>query len=159
MIQVIALMVPLLTGSVVDIKPSSVPMTGYVQQWVWRRVDYDGRYWFQCYDLMMHAKKTLHNDTSRGSWTAMRTWKTWAGFEGWTRNYPWILTPPPKPWSIIFIDVWHIKWHVAVVYKSTPYSVTIIEQNGWRGSATGKWTDAIRVKTIGYDEVLWWFSK
>lgn len=159
MLQVLALVTPLLTGGVITEKPSSAPVAAYVQKRTGKRVDYDGVYGFQCYDLMMHFKSTVYWNKVRGAGTALQTWKTGKGLEGWTRYSPWIQTAPPTPWSIIFIDVNHRKWHVWIVVSSTSTSVTVLEQNWGISSATWKWKDAIRQKVFSYKDILWWYSR
>lgn len=159
MLQVIAFIAPLLTGGVITQKPSSAPVVEYVQHMQGKRIDYDGAYWYQCYDLMMHFKRAVYWEKERWAWTALKTRQSWKWFETWTRYKPWILTSPPKPGSIIFIDVNHRKWHVWVVVDSNTTSVTVLEQNGWYGKWKWQWKDAIRKRVFNYADILWWYSK
>jgi len=66
----------------------------------------------------------------------------------------------PSPGSLIFF-----KWnnfskygHVAVVVSATVNEVVVLEQNGWAGTGSWEWTDAIRLNTYGYSQVQWWMT-
>jgi hypothetical protein len=110
--------------------------------------------WISTYECVGWSKKYCEE----AHWI---TWLSFGGsaFNGW--GWQWNLDK-------FFTKVWHPKqgdlaffnktptnpyWHVAVVNDTT----TICEQNWWKGSWTGLWSDAIRISKPPLN-VLWYMT-
>lgn len=162
MIQLIAILAPLMTGYVE--KPinvdSAVVAVNYIESMQWKRVDYDWAYAFQCIDWAQKYISVVHAKNIRQIGSAWNWRRTWKWFEWWSRRKPWITTPPPLPGDIIFMDIsWHTKWHVWVVVSATDQYVIVSEQN-WAGG-NGQWLgwDSIKLHKRYYNVVLWRYTK
>ena len=61
----------------------------------------------------------------------------------------------PKPWDIIIFSIPKATGHIAVVAWATSWvnSITIFEQNAWKWSTTGLWSDACRIRKVTYANV------
>lgn len=164
MIQLIAIITPLLTGYTTIEKPlepnSVIVAVNYIQSMVGKRIDYDNSYGYQCVDWAQKYISEIHSKNIKQIWTAWNWWKKWIWFEWWTRKKPGINTAPPKSGDIIFMDIsGHTKWHVGVVVSATDEYVMVSEQNWWDGKANWRGKNAISVHKRYYNIVLWWFTK
>lgn len=119
----------------------------YIDKLIWTRHDEDWVYGYQCVDFAREVAQHLwYPIASYGD-----AYKIWLqGSAGYEKKIPWSYIP--LPWDIIF------SWptpknkagHIMIAdIGCTMARYNIIDQNGWRGSWTGKWVDAItrRMKT------------
>jgi len=134
----------------------------FINKYRWQSVSND--YWAQCVLLVKtFSKEVLWINLWYFWWSAINGWYNKSDtFKSnlWDKipNTPeWV----PELWSIIFF-----KWqwfsqqygHVAVVSEADVNRVTVIEQNGWAGTWSWLWDDAIRTHTYSYSWVVGWMS-
>lgn len=116
----------------------------YKQKMLWKRVDYDKGYSYQCVDLFKdYADKVF----------GIRFWKTWNANQIRTNKYKIFDkrrkkingTLDIRQWDIIIALIWKY-WHIAVI--DDPSIGSVIEQNGsWKNSWNWLGANAIRLHT------------
>ena len=130
---------------------------------IWKRIDVDNAYWYQCTDLAKDYYKEVYWITLPSFWGCAFNgyFADWKWFERIENSINWV----PPQWALLFFTVpQKIKWkainygHVAVVDHADTNTVTVIEQNAWTGNWSWLWSDAIRIHTYNYikPKVLWW---
>lgn len=123
-------------------------------KWLWKKIDYDWIYGFQCIDLIKQYTKEVHWIelwTFGGS--VINGWKTSSPIKD--KPYTKILNTPdfvPIEWDIIIFNktTSNPYWHIGIVNNATNKNVIILEQNGWKGSSTWILVDAIRLHSYDY---------
>ena len=102
---------------------------------VWKRVDFDNAYWYQCVDYARWYAKDIQNPIWVFWGSAYNWYSSWLPFKNtkWKKvEYSKGKIPPVG--AIIFFDKtkWNwFNWHVAVVTKATVDKVIFIWQNQW----------------------------
>lgn len=137
-------------------------MLNSMKEMLWKRVDYDFAYWYQCVDYVRWYARSIGHPIGLFSGSAYNWFKT----ESPIKKTKWkkiVYTKNNKPsvWDIVFFDKsptnWNY-WHVAVVHSVSEKSMIVIEQNGWKWDGSWIGTDSIRSKSYTYDNVIWWFT-
>jgi len=128
-----------------------------------KKVDFDGARGFQCSDLARQRLK------ERDQIQYKPLGDKWVKYIALNPDYylpkPLTrvkneITKPnqiPKRWDIVILNIPSKTWHIAIVTWATPWvnSLTIFEQNAWKWSGTWEGSDACRLRTITYKNVLW----
>lgn len=125
--------------------------TRYAEQW----------YWYECVALVKHRTKAiLWLSLSSFWWSAINWWITGSPFNKKRKRIINSPTNFPKENDVIFFrkTPTNQRWHVACVIKADINTITVCEQNWGKWTWTWLWTDAIRVKTYKYTDVLWRFT-
>ena len=130
------------------------PYKNFVNKRLWKRVDYDGRYWFQCTDLAkLYIDEGLEFGKIGALWNAKDMpnnpfFSSWEKIKG-TKNL--------MQGDIIIRSQWQYG-HVAVVDHILNGKVYVLEQNGsGKDSGSGLGANAIRIQPYNlsfYDTVL-----
>lgn len=131
-----------------------------IREWTGKRVDNDGyplngKYQCQDWNRFYNNLRKRPITTYADAYDMYMKWlgDNWIKIEKAPLNYP-------QEWDVIF---WGKSWgggygHVAIANKyCNPVLLRGSEQNGWRGSGTGLWDDAIRNFWRNYDWVVWWY--
>ena len=130
------------------------PYKNFVNKRRWKRVDYDGAYWFQCADL---AKLYIDEGLEFGKIGALGNAKdmpkspffaNWEKIKGMNNL---------MQGDIIIRSQWPYG-HVAIVDHVLNWKVYVLEQNGsGKNSGSGIWANAIRIQAYRldfYDTIL-----
>lgn len=130
------------------------PYKDFVQKRRWKRVDYDGAYWFQCADL---AKLYIDEGLEFGKIGALGNAKDMPKspfFANWEK----IKGMNNLMQGDIIIRSQGQYGHVAVVDHILNGKVYVLEQNGsGKDSGSGIWANAIRIQAYNlsfYDTIL-----
>lgn len=128
------------------------PYVDFKNKRLWKRVDYDNKYGYQCVDLIkQYADEVL------------KMWRIWA--IGNAKDVPngsfwkkfmkiWISLENVMQWDIIVRTVWTY-WHIAIVDHVLWKKVYVLEQNwSWKNSWDGVGLNAIRVQAYNLN----WFQ-
>lgn len=115
---------------------------------LWKYVDMDGYYWFQCVDLIRHYCRSVHN-YNMGRLPSAKDANLQTTFPGWMELRVWV--DDFRRWDIIV--TWatpeNRHWHIAIVHKQLKDGIEILEQNG---SGRNSWKvspgNEIRVRKI-----------
>lgn len=129
----------------------------FVKKYLWKTIDNDKAYWFQCVDLThTYCKEVLWIDHPAGNaydlWLKERTW--YIKIANTLNNYP-------KQWDIIIFSPTKQNkyWHIAIVDNWNEMNVWVLEQNAWSGNWDGKWLNKVRLSIYNYitPKVAWRF--
>lgn len=120
------------------------------------QVDFDGKFEFQCVDLMRDYARYAEYPPITTYGNAYDLWIKWLG-SNYTRVYNTISAVPPV-WAIIFWKQWKYG-HVAIAWRANILWVEVLEQNGWSGNWDWEWTNAIRIRKDFYKNCVGWFIK
>ena len=118
------------------------PYKEFKDKWLWKRIDYDRAYWYQCVDLIkQYADECLWMWKIWAIWNAkdVPNWGFWKKFTKivWMNDI--------MQWDII-VKTNSKYWHIAVVDRVVWDKIYVLEQNGsWKNSGSGAWDNAIRV--------------
>ena len=118
------------------------PYKEFKDKWLWKRIDYDRAYWYQCVDLIkQYADECLWMWKIWAIWNAkdVPNWSFWKKFTKivWMNDI--------MQWDII-VKTNSKYWHIAVVDRVVWDKIYVLEQNGsWKNSGSGTWDNAIRV--------------
>ena len=131
---------------------------------LWRCIDFDKMYWYQCVDLVKQYAKEIY-------WVRLSTfgWSAYTWFENksltfdskWKKveHFKWNI---PIAWDLIFWKPikWNPYWHVAIAWIwSTTEKLVILEQNyvSWRSSHFWKWNwpASITERVRDYKDFSW----
>lgn len=130
------------------------PYKNFAQKRRWKRVDYDGGYWFQCTDL---AKQYIDEGLEFGKIGALGNAKDMPKspfFANWEK----IKGTKNLMQGDIIIRSQGQYGHVAIVDHVLNWKVYVLEQNGsGKDSGSGIWANAIRIQAYRldfYDTVL-----
>ena len=130
------------------------PYKNFVNKRLWKRVDYDGAYWFQCADL---AKLYIDEGLEFGKIGALGNAKDMPKSPFFT-NREKIKGMKNLMQGDIIIRSQGKYWHVAVVDHILNGKVYVLEQNGsGKDSGSGLGANAIRIQPYRldfYDTVL-----
>ncbi len=149
----------------------------YKSLWLWRRINYDWVFWFQCVDLARdYATRVMWLPSKPFWWTAYKWWVRrntvfpWKKFVEWfSANIPVgsivifkpnVLVETKKPWILNLF--WRktrftYAWHVAIVdYIDNDWVIRVLEQNG-KWTWTWVWDDAIRLMWYKWKNSVAWF--
>lgn len=116
------------------------------------RIDYDGAYQYQCVDLVRHFTVT-NKYPKMNRWNAIDIWRSGVGI--WYKIVKNSRFNYPPVGALVFWWGWKY-WHVAIAWRCNPLWLNVLEQNGWRGSSTWTWDDAIRHVSKSYNKILGW---
>lgn len=121
----------------------------YKKKMLWKRVDYDSAYWFQCVDLFKDfARQVLGIAYWRtGNAKEIRTNKYKVFGKGW-KQIKW--TKDLKEGDIIVRWV-GTYWHIAIVDTNTDY---VLEQN-WSGKNSGNGLGPNAIRLQKYSKAFW----
>ena len=129
------------------------PYKTFKEKRLWKRIDYDRTYGYQCVDLIkQYADEVLWLGKIWAIWNANKvqnssTFKSFSKL--WVKNL--------MQWDIIIRTRWKYG-HIAIVDHIWNWRVYVLEQNwSWKNSWNGLWDNAIRVKDYPinwYDVVL-----
>lgn len=134
----------------------------FMNKWLWKRIDYDwGAFGYQCNDLTRQRLKELWLPQYKAlgnngcKLIALRPDKYIVKPLEWEKNDIRKPNQIPKPWDIIIFSIPKATGHIAVVAWATSWvnSITIFEQNAWKWSTTGLWSDACRIRKVTYANV------
>ena len=131
------------------------PYTDFRNEWLGKRIDYNGAYAYQCVDLaklyldkVVWLGKIWHLGDARGVPNNCLFAKGWEIIKG---------TNDLMQWDII-VRTKGQYGHIAIVDHIHNGKVYVLEQNGsWKNSGNGIWPNAIRVQPYSfswYDTVL-----
>lgn len=118
------------------------PYKEFKDKWLWKRIDYDKAYWYQCVDLIkQYADECLWMWKIWAIWNAkdVPNWSFWKKFTKivWMNDI--------MQWDII-VKTNSKYWHIAIVDRVVWDKIYVLEQNGsWKSSGSGTWANAIRV--------------
>lgn len=133
----------------------------YVCAALWEKVDYDRAYQYQCVDFVRKYAELFFEKIGTFSWSALNGRKTGKPFGKKRKKVENSDDAIPPQGAIMFFDKTKENpyWHVAVSHLSNAKRVTVLEQNGGKGTGTGTWTDAVRLQTYDYitPKCLGWF--
>ena len=119
---------------------------------LWRRIDFDKEYDYQCVDLIRDYTVTVFWKNYPTSWNAKDLWSRdwWDDYNKHTNTITFV----PKVGDIV---IWWngIYWHIAVVTEANIVSFKALEQNAWNGNGDWLGENAIREHTYYYGNVLW----
>lgn len=120
------------------------------------QVDFDGKFNFQCVDLMRDYARYAEYPLITTFGNAIDLWNKWL-WSNYTRVYNSILAVPPI-WAIMF---WKqgVYGHVAIAWRANLLWVEVLEQNGWNGKWDWEWNNAIRIRKDFYKNCVGWFIK
>lgn len=134
----------------------------FEQKYLWKRIDYDKSYGYQCVDLArQYSIEVFRLDTGSfwgSAWTGWQALSKDKRFHSYTRTSKFTI---PPIWSMVFFPHYTMGQeygHVGIcAYAQMGWDkIDILEQNG----ATGKWWgtgwDAIRIATYRLSQVRWW---
>ena len=129
------------------------PYKTFKEKWLWKRIDYEKLYGFQCVDLIkQYADEVLGLGRiwAIGNANRVQYSSTFKGFSKlWVKDL--------MQWDIIIRTKWKY-WHIAIVDHILNWRVYVLEQNGsGKNSWNGLGDNAIRVKDYPinrYDIVL-----
>ena len=130
------------------------PYKNFVQKRRWKKVDYDGGYWFQCTDL---AKLYIDEGLEFGKVGALGNAKDMPNnpfFSSWEK----IKGTKNLMQGDIIIRSQGQYGHVAIVDHILNWKVYVLEQDGsGKNSGSGIWANAIRIQPYNlsfYDTIL-----
>lgn len=131
------------------------PYTDFRNEWLGRRIDYDGGYGFQCVDL---AKLYLDKVVGLGKIGSLGDAKNVANNRLFAKGREIIKgTDDLMQWDII-IRTKGKYGHIAIVDHIAGGKVYVLEQNGsWKSSWSWIWPNAIRIQPYSfsfYDTIL-----
>ena len=129
------------------------PYKTFKEKWLWKRIDYDKSYGFQCVDLIkQYADEVLGLGKiwAIGNANKVQNSSTFKSFSKlWVKNL--------IQWDIRLTTRWAYG-HFAIVDHISNWSFYVLVQNVcWKNSWNGLWDNAIRVKDYPinwYDLVL-----
>lgn len=121
---------------------------------LWKRVNKDWLYWYQCVDLMRDYIDHAKYPETKNRWNAIDLWDKWL-WTNYIRVNNSIFAKPPIG-AIVFWKQWKYG-HVAISWWSNLLWQEVLEQNGWNGGWDGKWKNAIRLRKDFYHNCLGWF--
>ena len=129
------------------------PYKTFKEKRLWKRIDYDRTYDYQCVDLIkQYADEVLWLGKIWAIWNANRVQNS-STFKSFSRL--WIKNL--MQWDIIIRTRWKYG-HIAIIDHIWNWRVYVLEQNwSWKNSWNGLWDNAIRVKDYPinwYDVVL-----
>jgi len=127
---------------------NAVAYMRYKREYIWEFVDFDGKFWNQCVDLIRHYCKTAFNYTMGRipllPWDdAPKAKNADQSTFPWWIMYPWSEGANMKKWDI-GITWWTKYWHIFIVDKVENDWYIILEQNG---SGKASW------KKIAWNEI------
>lgn len=148
----------------------------YKKTWLWKRIDFDWMFKYQCVDLARsYAVNVFGLPSIPFGWTAYKWWIRRNTVFPWKKYVEWFSANIPigsivifkpsvpvqtkKPWLLnLFWKNTRLTyaWHVGIIdYIDNDWVMRILEQNG-KGTASGLWDDAIRLMWYkGKDAVAW----
>lgn len=118
------------------------PYTEFKNKRLWKKVDYDGAFWFQCTDLIKQ-----YIDECLGWWKVSALWNANQIPNNLEKKWFWKIEPIKSiiQWDIIVRTKWTY-WHIAIVDRALWNKVHVLEQNwSWKDSWSGEWQNAIRI--------------
>lgn len=126
----------------------SRPYVWFKEKRLWKKIDYDKAYGYQCTDLI---KQYL--DECLGWWIVSALWN--ANQIPWNLQKQWFWAIEPSKsiiqWDIIVRTKWRY-WHIAIVDRVLGNKVHVLEQNwSWKDSWSGEWQNAIRIQPYDID--------
>ena len=129
------------------------PYKEFKEKRLWKRIDYDKTYGYQCVDLIkQYADEVLHLGKIWAIWNANKVLQS-ALFKSFSK----LKVNDLMQWDIIVRTRWKYG-HIAIVDHIREWRVYVLEQNGsGKNSWNGLWENAIRVKDYSinwYDVVL-----
>ena len=130
------------------------PYKNFAKKRLWKRVDYDGAYWFQCADLAkLYIDEGLEFGKIGALWNAKDMPKS-----PFFANREKIKGTKNLMQGDIIISSHGQYWHVAIVDHVLNWKVYVLEQNGsGKNSGSGIWANAIRIQPYNlnfYDTIL-----
>lgn len=129
----------------------------------WKRIDYDNSRGFQCIDLIrqyikdMWRKQPLALGPNGVKFLALEFNRFWD-----TKQYAYIENDIKQPnqvplqGDIIIFSTPTATGHIWIVDSAKPWAnlINVLNQNGWRWSTTGRWTDSVIIRAYTYKNVI-----
>lgn len=157
----------------------------YKDTWLWKRIDYDVAYWYQCVDLARHyAVWVMWLPSKAFWWSAINWWINRNKVFKWKKIVEWFDATVPV-WSIVFFKnnafvktkkswIFNLFWkqsrfteygHVWIVdYIDNDWVIRVLEQNwangrlvNWKRIYDWLWENAIRLYWYKWKESVAWF--
>ncbi len=140
----------------------------YLEETLWKAIEFDGAYPNQCVDLVKHYTYYVHKISLWYFWWSALQWfyNSYNTFPNYDFNRIVNNTSDPSqvPNKEDIIFFWWTPFtsdgHVWIVIEAIPWKnkITILEQNWENNSWTWSWDDAVRIKDYTYKNVLWWYE-
>jgi len=121
------------------------PYLDWKNKLLWKRVDMDNAYWYQCVDLFKHYMSNVLWINVIKSWNAKEVWTNkYKVFDKDRKQIKW--TTNLMQWDVIVCNKWDF-WHIAIFDHYVSGRIYVTEQNG-SGKNSWSWLgkNAIRVK-------------
>lgn len=131
------------------------PYYEYKTRWLWKRVDVDKAYWYQCVDLFKHYMKNVLWINIKKSWNANEIRRN--KYRCFDKNrWKFVWTKNLMQWDIIVSLQWQY-WHIAIFdHVDNEWAIYVLEQN-WSWSKATNWTnwDEIRIHKYNKNFRVW----
>jgi len=129
--------------------------TEFNKNWLWKNVDFDWVYWYQCVDWVRLYWQKLWLNIGAFGWSAINGWNTWCPFDdSWKKvEYkPWMY---PKQWDILFWSENRCKnGHTAYANKFCNAKMLRYTDQNWTGHR-----DPFTARFTDYKNLLGWATK
>lgn len=135
----------------------------FKSKYLWKRVNYDSVYGYQCVDLIRQYIK------ERNWKQPLPLWPLWCKYFAISPyyyfdidDYEWIkntISNKPEQWDIVIFSRPISTGHIALVDSANYLSLKVLEQNAWSGDGSWLGTNAIKLWTYSYYNVMWRFKK
>jgi len=138
----------------------------FKSKYLWKRVDYDWfpSWWqYQCVDLIRQYIKEM--------WWQQPSplWNNWCKYFALNPYYYFnpekfervknTISNKPEQWDIVIFSKPISTGHIALVDSANYLSLKVLEQNAWSGDGSWLGTNAIKLWTYSYYNVMWRFKK
>ena len=135
----------------------------FKSKYLWKRVNYDSVYGYQCVDLIRQYIK------ERNWKQPLPLWPLWCKYFAISPYYYFdiddyervknTISNKPEQWDIVIFSKPISTGHIALVDSANYLSLKVLEQNAWSGDGSLLGTNAIKLWTYSYYNVMWRFKK
>ena len=135
----------------------------FKSKYLWKRVNYDSVYGYQCVDLIRQYIK------ERNWKQPLPLWPLWCKYFAISPYYYFdiddyervknTISNKPEQWDIVIFSKPISTGHIALVDSANYLSLKVLEQNAWSGDDSWLGTNAIKLWTYSYYNVMWRFKK
>lgn len=135
----------------------------FKSKYLWKRVNYDSVYGYQCVDLIRQYIK------ERNWKQPLPLWPLWCKYFAISPYYYFdiddyervknTISNKPEQWDIVIFSRPISTGHIALVDSANYLSLKVLEQNAWSGDDSWLGTNAIKLWTYSYYNVMWRFKK
>lgn len=124
-------------------------LENFIKKYIWKTIDFDWKYWFQCVDLIKVYISEIFWKNYGSIWNAKDYFWNLPEKDFDKIKFTWDLSVCKK-WDIIIWDnsKWAWYWHIWIIVNFWKNFLEVLEQN-WQ-NWNGKWKnwDEIRIKKI-----------